>query len=82
MGPLPRHGENQLALLSFPPKRLVAPNSPRSPNRQAASRKLLEADYPVRAYRITLGRGAYNLGSAGNLFGISRFDACHFKMTF
>jgi hypothetical protein len=56
MGPLPRRGENQLALISFPPKRLVAPNSPRSPNRQAASRKLAEADYPVRAHRITLGR--------------------------
>ena len=70
MGPLPRRGENQLALISFPPKRLVAPNSPRSPNRQAASRKLAEADYPVRAYRITLGRAPINLSSAGNLFGI------------
>ena len=58
MGPLPRRGENQLALISFPPKRLVAPNSPRSPNRQAASRKLLEADYPVSAYRIIPGRSA------------------------
>jgi hypothetical protein len=51
MGPLPRHGENQLALLSFPPKRLVAPNSPRSPNRQAASRKLSEADSLAAAKR-------------------------------
>jgi len=52
MGPLPRRGENQLTLLSFPPKRLLAPNSPRSPNRQGASRKLSEADYPLRASGI------------------------------
>ena len=70
MGPLPRRGENQLALLSFPPKRLLAPNSPRSPNRQGASRKLSEADYPVRASGITLGRAPIILSSAGNLFGI------------
>ena len=71
MGPLPRRGENQLALLSFPPKRLVAPNSPRSPNRQAGEPQ-------ARGSRLSGSRvpnnpwaRAYNLSSAGNLFGIS-----------
>ena len=40
MGPLPRRGENQLALLWFPPKRARGAKSRRSPNRQAASRSL------------------------------------------
>jgi hypothetical protein len=76
MIPLPRHGENQSALLWFPPKRLVAPNSPCSPNRHAASRKFSEADYPVSRVPNNPWAGAYNLSSAGNLFGISSFDGC------
>ena len=82
MGPLPRRGENQLALLSFPPKRARSTQlsslaqSP-SGEPQARGSRLSGSRVPNNPWAR-----AYNLGSAGNLFGISRFDACHFKMTF
>ena len=81
MGPLPRRGENQLALLWFPPSGLVAPSPVARPIAKRRA-ELGEADLSESANHIALGHRAWNLGSAGNLFGISRFDACHIKMTF